>query len=52
MVNLNEIGFRVAFTLENYLTNEVVNDPRYIKWIARMYKKVDGVYSEEILPFH
>ena len=52
MVNLNEIGFRVAFTMENYLTKEPKNDPRYVKWIVRMYKKTDGVFSEDILPFH
>ena len=51
-VNMKEIGFRMAFTMENYLTKETLNDPRYVKWIVRMYGRNNGEWYEDILPFH
>ena len=51
-VKLKEIGFRMAFTMENYLTNETINDPRYVKWIVRMYGKNNGEFYEDLLSFH
>lgn len=51
-VTLKEINFRMAFTLENYLTQETTNDPRYIRWIVRMYGRNNGEWYEDILPFH
>ena len=50
-VKVNEMGFRVAFSVENYQTGEIINDPRYVKWIVRMYYKTDvDTYKEDILP--
>ena len=51
-VKVNEIGFRMAFSLENYLTRDTVDDPRYIKWLVRMYGRNNGEWYEEILPYH
>ena len=51
-VNVNEIGFRMAFTVENYLDNKLINDPRYVKWYLRMYAKRNGEWYQEMLPYH
>ena len=51
-VNMKEIGFRMAFTMENYLTKETIDDPRYVKWIVRMYGRNNGEWYEDILPYH
>ena len=52
MVNLNAIGFRFAFTLENYLTLERKDDPRYIKWFARLLYRKDSKWGNKMIPFH
>ncbi len=51
-VNVNEIGFRFAFTLENFLDNTKKDDPQFIKWLARLYYRNDSKWYEKILPFH
>ena len=52
MVNLNEIGFRFAFTIENYLTSKRKDDPRYIKWFARLLYRKDSKWGNKMIPFH
>ena len=42
----------MAFTMENYLTKETINDPAYVKWIVRMYGRNNGEYYEDILTYH
>ena len=42
-IDLNEINFRMAFSIEGYLDSEVKDDPRYVKYIVRVYGKKDGV---------
>ena len=42
----------MAFTMENYLTKETINDSRHVKWIVRMYGRNKGEYYEDILPYH
>ena len=44
-VNFNEIGFKMAFTVEGYQDKKMKNDPRYVKFLARMYYKIDGIKS-------
>ena len=34
-VNLNEIDFKFAFSIRNYHTHDLKNDPSYVKWIVR-----------------
>jgi hypothetical protein len=33
-VDLNENGFKFAFTVENFATKEVFNLPEHAKWMA------------------
>ena len=49
-ISFSEVGFKAAFTLESYQEGYTVNDPRYIKWIARSYTKKDGKSSETLHP--
>ena len=49
---MNDIGFKVAFTVENYLTREIKNDPRYVKYLVRIFGVEDGQEFEKMIPFH
>ena len=51
-LNLNEINFKFAFTINNFQTGVTKDDPHYVKWIARLWIKKDGVESERILKHH
>jgi len=41
-----------AFSLEDYLTFEFKNDPRYVKWFARYLRIIDGVATAREVPVH
>ena len=41
-VNLNGIGFNMAFSVEGYIDKKIKDDPRYVKLLARHFYKVDG----------
>ena len=47
-----ENNFKMAFSVEGFLTNENKNDPRYVKWFVRTVNRVDGKAGEKVLPFH
>lgn len=51
-INLNEIDFKMAFTVEGYQDKKIKDDPRYVKFIARMYYRIDGVKSYKLLDVH
>ena len=51
-LNLNEIGFHFAFSIENYLTREQKADPRFVKYIVQQVGKNDGKDFVKVLPFH
>ena len=53
MLNLNDSKFRIAVTIEDYYSpRELKTDPKYVKWIFRKYGKRDGVWYQELLPYH
>ena len=42
-LNLNEKNYRIAFTVESYLSpKKQKRDPRYIKYLFRLYGKRNG----------
>ena len=41
--NTVENNFMAAFSLQEYMTFEFKNDPRYVKWFARYLRSIDGV---------
>ena len=41
-VNLNEINYRMAFVVESFDDKKTRHDPRYIKYIARLWEEKDG----------
>ena len=49
---LNEANFRMAFSVEGYLDQEVKNDPEYVKWFVRLFGVKDSVEYEKIIPHH
>ena len=51
-VNLDEIGFKVAFSFRNYSSLELIDDSRYVKWIVRKYGLQNGTDYEELVPYH
>ena len=51
-LSLNKIDFRLAFSVENYKTRERKDDPRFVKYLVRVYGINEGVEFEEIVPYH
>ena len=49
---LADIDFRIAFTFEGYLSREIKNDPRYVKYLVRIFGIHEGEEYEHILPYH
>ena len=52
IVNLNTINFRVAFTVEGYLDSKRKDDPRFVKYLIRLYGKKEGKTYERLVPYH
>ena len=52
VLNMNERNFKVAFAVEGFRTKDLKYDPRYVKWIFRLYGKKDGEEYEKILSHH
>ena len=50
--DLVENDFKIAFAIQGFQTKDLKDDPRYVKWIFRIYGKKDEVEYEEILPYH
>ena len=50
--NVQEEKWRIAFSLEDYLTSKLKADPRYIKFFVRATGKKDGVATQRAVPFH
>ena len=51
-VNFNDMGYKMAFTVEGYLDGKIKDDPRYVKLLARMFYITDGETHEKILSLH
>ena len=51
-LNFNEIGWRMAFTIEDGFHTRRIQDSRYVKWIVRLLKTKDGIKSEKRLSYH
>ena len=52
VVSLTDIGFKIAFSIEGYLDQQMKDDPRYIKYLVRSYGKRDSVPFEKIHSIH
>ena len=50
-LDLNDFGFRIAFAVESYIEPRLRNDHRYVKYMARVFTKTEGVESETIIPY-
>ena len=42
----------MAFAVTNFITGEVINDPKYVKWFAQYVIQVDGKFSYKEIPMH
>ena len=49
-VNLNEINFRMAFVVEGFANRKRKADPRYVKYISRLWSETDGIQSFKHIP--
>ena len=52
ILNLNQMNFKIAFAVEGFVTKDLKYDPRYVKWIFRMYGKKNDEQFERILNHH
>ena len=51
-LDLNQINFRLAFSVEGYHLRDLKDDPRYVKYLVRLFG-VDGNREyEQVLDFH
>ena len=50
--NFEEQGVRFAFGVEGYLDKETKEDSRYVKGLARLFYKRNGIEGESIIPYH
>lgn len=41
-VRPHEVDFKAAFSIESFYTRLPINDPHYVKWIAKYITSVDG----------
>ena len=48
---MSDINFNIAFAVENYLESKIRIDPRYVKYMARLFTRTNNVESEKIIPF-
>ena len=42
VMNLNEVKFRMAFTVEGFLDKKRKDDPRYVKYLLSVKGRVEG----------
>ena len=52
LMNLNEEGFRFAFSFEGYLDEERKDNPAYVKNLVRLTGLKNGEKYERIIPYH
>ena len=43
---------KIAFSVSGFLDEEIKDDPRYVKYLVRLYGKKEGVKYEQILGYH
>ena len=48
--NLGEPDFQLAIGLETTKDQKPLNDPRFVRWGARLYWIVNGEWNEEQVP--
>ena len=51
-LNLNDIGFRFAFSVRGYHSQELKDDSKFVKYIVRMFGRKEGKEFERLLPYH
>ena len=51
-INFNERNMKVAFAFEGFRDKKMKADPRYVRWIIRIFGKKDGDSYEKIYPHH
>ena len=44
--------FMIAFAVTHFITGEVKDDPKYVKWFAEYVIQKDGVYTYDEIPMH
>ena len=52
VLNLSDVGFLMAFSVEGSVDGEMKDDPRYVKYVVRLIGKKEGVKQEKFIPYH
>ncbi len=50
-LDLNQIKFKIAFSVEGYDDQEMKDDPRYVKFIVRLVGKKNNVPYQKMLAY-
>ena len=45
-------NFKFAFTVEDYLSSEMKNDPSYVKYVVSLSSYEGNKFYEKQIPFH
>ena len=51
-MNLNDINYRIAFTVEGYYDGKRKDDPRFVKFLIRLYGQKEGKSYERLVEYH
>ena len=51
-LDLNDINFRLAFSVEGYHSRERKDNHRFIKYLVRVFGIEDGKEFEKFIPYH
>lgn len=53
VLHLNDIGFKIAFGVSDFLTNEILDDPNHVEWQVKLITGLNQKQlSFEFIPFH
>ena len=52
ILNLDEINFRFAWSIEGYHSREMINNPKYVKYLVRKVGRKDGESFEKVMDYH
>ena len=52
VLDLHDHDFKIAFAVEGFRSKDLKINPKFVKWVFRIYGKKEGKEYEQILPYH
>ena len=52
-MNLNEMGFRFALSIEDYFKpDEIKSSSKYVRWVFQLWRKENHLLTSKVLDYH